>query len=129
MSLWSMLAAPLIAGNDLRDMTPAIHDILMNKEVIAIDQDPDGKQATRISKSGDQEIWARPLAGGAFAVALFNRAKDDAKMTVKWSDVGIKDKLGKARDAWSHSDVKISGSDYSATVPGHGVVLLRVFAK
>src|SRR5256885_14065103 len=70
MSLWSMLAAPLIAGNDLRDMTPAIHDILTNKEVIAIDQDRDGKQAKRISQSADQEIWARPLSGGGPAVRL-----------------------------------------------------------
>src|SRR5947208_2383727 len=122
LSLWSMLAAPLIAGNDLRDMSPAIHEILINKEVIAIDQDRDGKQATRISKSGDQEIWARPLAGGAYAVALFNRAKEDAKMTIKWSDIGIAGKPAKARELWSHSDVQISGSDYSTTVPGHGVV-------
>jgi len=126
MSLWSMLAAPLIAGNDLRDMTPAIHDILTNKEVIAIDQDADGKQATRISQSGDQEVWARPLSGGAYAVALFNRASDDVKMNVKWSDAGIKEKPRKARDLWTRSDVKITGEDYSATVPGHGVVLLRV---
>ena len=129
MTLWSMLAAPLIAGNDLRDMTPAIHDILMNKEVIAIDQDLEGKQATRVSKSGDQEIWTRQLSGGAYAVALFNRAKDDAKMTVKWSEVGIKGTPGKVRDVWAHSDVKTSGGNYSATVPGHGTILLRVTAK
>src|SRR5438874_2550152 len=107
MSLWSMLAAPLIAGNDLRDMTPAIHDILTNKEVIAIDQDPAGKQATRISKSGDQEIWIRPLSGGAQAVALFNRTKDDAKMTLKWSDLGITSKPKRVRDLWAHSNVNV----------------------
>src|SRR3954470_21465841 len=129
MSLWSMLAAPLIAGNDLRDMTPAIHDILTNKEVIAIDQDADGKQAKRIWQSGDQEIWTRPLSGGAQAVALFNRAKDDAKMTIKWSDMGINKTPKKVRDLWAHSDLKVNGADYSATVPGHGVLLLRVAAK
>src|SRR3954470_19749594 len=129
MSLWSMLAAPLIAGNDLRDMTPAIHDILTNKEVIAIDQDADGKQAKRIWQSGDQEIWTRPLSGGAQAVALFNRAKDDAKMTIKWSDMGINKTPKRVRDLWAHSDLKVNGADYSATVPGHGVLLLRVAAK
>ena len=67
MSLWSMLSAPLIAGNDLRDMTPAIHDILTNREVVAIDQDKDGKQATRTSKSEDQEIWVNQLADGGQA--------------------------------------------------------------
>src|SRR5207248_3587474 len=71
MSLWSMLAAPLLAGNDLRTMTPAIHDILTNAEVIAIDQDRAGKQGRRAWKSGDVEIWTRPLADGSFAVAAF----------------------------------------------------------
>ncbi|HWC16830.1 MAG TPA: glycoside hydrolase family 27 protein, partial [Terriglobales bacterium] len=126
MSLWSMLAAPLIAGNDIRDMTPAIHDILTNKEVIAIDQDSEGKQAKRISQNGDQEIWARPLSGGAQAVALFNRAQNDAQMTVKWSDLGQKSAPKKARDLWSHADVKVNKADYSVSVPGHGVVLLRL---
>ena len=129
MSLWSMLAAPLIAGNDLRDMTPAIHDILTNKEVIAIDQDVNGKQATRLSKSGDQEIWARQLSGGDYAVALFNRAKNAAEMTVKWSGVGIKGRPVKVRDVWAHSDVKTSGTGYAATVPGHGTIFLRVSTK
>src|SRR5436309_3639413 len=71
MTLWSMLAAPLIAGNDLRDMSKSIHDILTNAEVIAIDQDKAGKQGRRVSKSGDQEIWVRQLERGAHAVALF----------------------------------------------------------
>jgi alpha-galactosidase len=129
MSLWSMLAAPLIAGNDLRSMTPAIHDILTNKEVIAIDQDPDGKQAKRVWKSGDQEIWLRPLAGGGWAIALFNRAKDDAQMAVRWSDLGITSAPVKARDLWAHSDIRMNGDSYLAAVPGHGVLLLRVAGK
>ena len=73
MSLWSILAAPLLAGNDLRSMSPEILAILTNREVIAIDQDKEGKQGKRVWKSGDQEIWARPLSGGEQAVALFNR--------------------------------------------------------
>ena len=129
MSLWSMLAAPLIAGNDLRSMTPEIHDMLTNRGVIAIDQDPDGKQAKRVSQSGEQEIWTRPLAGGAWAVALFNRAKDDAQMTVKWIDLGMSKAPGRARDLWTHADVKLTGDSYSTTVQGHGVVLLRLSAK
>src|SRR5205823_12572869 len=73
MSLWSILAAPLLAGNDLRNMTPAILEILTNREVIAVNQDKDGKQGRRIAKSGDQEVWARPLFGGGLAIGLFNR--------------------------------------------------------
>jgi alpha-galactosidase len=119
-----MLAAPLIAGNDIRTMTPNIKEILMNRDVIAIDQDKDGKQAKRIAKNGDQEVWARPLAGGAHAVALFNRGAETAKVTVKWSDAGIKPK--KATELWTRSAVTVTGPEYTADVPSHGVVLLRV---
>jgi len=124
MTLWSMLAAPLIAGNDVRTMTPSIKEILTNPDVIAIDQDQEGKQAKRISKTGDQEVWERSLAGGAHAVALFNRGAEAAKVTVKWSDAGIKPK--KATELWTHSAAQVSGPEYTADVPSHGVVLLRV---
>ena len=100
-----MLAAPLIAGNDVRDMSDFIKAILLNREVIAIDQDRAGKQATREWKGGDQEIWTRPLAGGDTAVAMFNRGKDDASMTVKWADVGFKKSPTRARDLWLHKDI------------------------
>ncbi|MDQ2901547.1 MAG: glycoside hydrolase family 27 protein [Acidobacteriota bacterium] len=126
MSLWSMLAAPLLAGNDLRDVQKPIMEILTNRDVIAVDQDKEGKQGKRVSKSGEQEVWARPLAGGAYAVALFNRAADEAKVTVKWVDAGVNGTPSSARDLWSHADVKLGGPEYSATVPGHGVVMLRV---
>ncbi len=125
MSLWSMLAAPLLAGNDLRDMTQSIKDILMNREVIAIDQDPAGRQGKRLSQTGDQEVWVRDLAGGAKAIALFNRGGDAARITVKWADMGV-DPGATARDLWAHADVKLSGPGYSATVASHGVVLLKV---
>jgi alpha-galactosidase len=74
LSLWAMLAAPLLAGNDLRQMPPETLAILTNREVIAVDQDKLGKQGSRAWKSGDQEIWTRLLSGGAMAVAIFNRA-------------------------------------------------------
>jgi alpha-galactosidase len=125
-SLWSLLAAPLIAGNDLRTMTPAIKEILMNREVIAIDQDREGKQGKRLSRSDDQEVWVRQLTGGALAVALFNRSADSATMTVTWADLALKKTPRHVRDLWTHSDIKAHGSNYSATVPGHGVVMLRV---
>jgi len=127
MSLWSMLAAPLIAGNDLRSMTQGIKDILMNREVIAIDQDPLGKQGTRLSQPGEQEIWVRHLAGGARAVALFNKAGDRAKMTVQWKDIGSAPKH--ARDLWAHADVPLNGNQWTTDVPSHGVVLLRIDSK
>jgi len=126
MSLWSILAAPLLAGNDLRNMTPAILEILTNREVIAINQDKDGKQGRRITKSGDQEVWARPLSGGAQAIGLFNRGGSPAKITVNWPDMGLKTAPSRARDLWAHSDLKLDSAEYSVTVPAHGVVMLRV---
>jgi alpha-galactosidase len=126
MSLWSILAAPLLAGNDLREMTPEIKAIVMNSDVIAIDQDKKGVQGKRLSKSGDQEIWTRPLADGGQAVALFNRGGDAAGMSVKWSDLGYSKAPKKFRDLWTHQDVKTDSAEYTATVPSHGVVMLRV---
>ena len=125
MSLWAILAAPLLAGNDLRTMSPGIHQILTNREVIAVNQDKEGKQGKQVWKSGDQEIWTRPLSDGATAVAFFNRGKDEAKISVKWVDLGVVKKKA-ARDLWLSQDVDVQGPEYSTTVPGHGVVMLRV---
>ena len=131
MSLWSMLAAPLLAGNDLRTMTPAIHDILTNREVIAIDQDSLGRQATRVWDSGDsasvrREIWTRPLARGGTAVAVFNRGTDSTQVAVDFAKLGVDVRRKTVRDVWSHARVRVRGTQYAAVVPGHGVVLLVV---
>jgi alpha-galactosidase len=126
MSLWSILAAPLLAGNDLRTMAPDIREILTNHEVIAIDQDEAGKQGRQIAKSGEQEIWAKPLHDGGQAIGIFNRGGEPAKIAVKWSELGLKSAPRRARDLWEHNDVKVKGSEFSAMVPAHGVVMLRV---
>jgi alpha-galactosidase len=126
MSLWSMLAAPLLAGNDLRHVEPSIMEILANRDVIAIDQDPAGQPAQCAWKSGEQEIWVRPFADGSRAVALFNRAADSAKITAKWADLGFVSPPPHARDLWLHHDVTLDGPEYSAMVPGHGVAFLHV---
>ena len=124
MSLWAMLAAPLLAGNDLRSMTPAVLEILTNREVIAVDQDKDGKQGKQVWKSGDQEVWLRPLSGVGQAIAFFNRAKEPATIKIRWEDIGVK-KAARLRDLWLHQDLPWPGPEYSATVPGHGVAMLR----
>jgi alpha-galactosidase len=126
MSLWSILAAPMLAGNDLRSMTPAITEILTNREIIAVNQDKDGRQGRRIAKSADQEVWARQLSGDAQAIGLFNRDGAPAKITVKWPDLGLKTAPSRARDLWTHSELKLDGAEYSVIVPAHGVVMLRV---
>jgi alpha-galactosidase len=125
MSLWSLLAAPLLAGNDLREMSNETREILLNKEVIAIDQDPLGKQATRVSKDGDLEVWARPLADGSEAIGLFNRGASAAKVTARNSDLHLSGSY-KVRDLWAHADRGSFKDEFSAEVPSHGVVLIRL---
>jgi len=106
-------------------MTPTIHDILTNREVIAVDQDKEGKQGRRISKSGDQEIWSRNLAGNAQAVALFNRAPA-ATNHLKVGRSSLTSAPTYVRDLWSHTDVTPTIAEFSANRAPHGVVLLRV---
>ncbi len=128
MSLWALVAAPLLAGNDVRTMTDVTKSILLNKEVIAVDQDPLGKQASPV-KNGDVETWVKPLADGSVAVGVVNLGAAAAQATVKAGDLGLSGKVKKARDLWAHSDVKFVDGVYSATVPSHGVLMLRVSAK
>ncbi len=125
MSLWAILAAPLLAGNDLSKMDASTKSILMNKEVIAVDQDSLGKQGNRVSVTGPFEIWMKPLQGGAKAVALFNRSTQAHPITVQLASVGFNG-AAHARDLWLHKDLGTVHGSYSATVPGHGVVLLRL---
>jgi alpha-galactosidase len=125
-TMWAMLAAPLIAGNDLRHMSEETKTILLNADVIAIDQDPLGKQATRIRDDGDQEVWARPLADGGEAVALLNRGKAPAKIKVSWSEALPKGGASTMTDLWTHKASPVQPEGYEATVPPHGVVAFRI---
>jgi alpha-galactosidase len=125
LSLWAMIASPLIAGNDLRNMTPEIHDILTNKEVIAVDQDKLGAGGRQIAKNGETEVWMKPLDRGATAIALFNRGEAETDVAVKWPDAGLKGKPA-VRDLWAHTDLGRKTDGFSAKVPPHGVVMIRV---
>jgi alpha-galactosidase len=126
-SLWCLLAAPLMAGNDVRNMTPAIKAILTNKEVIAVDQDPLGKEGTRVWKDGDREVWAKQLKGGSRAVILLNRGAAEAQISADWEPLGYPEHLTAAvRDLWAHRDLGNFTGKYSASVPAHGVVMVSV---
>jgi alpha-galactosidase len=128
-SLWSILAAPLIATNDLRSMSPEILSILTNPEVIAVDQDPLGSQGTRVKADHELEIWARPLADGGKAVVLFNRSGAEAKIGVRWTEIGFAETDAPAvRDLWKHRDLGKLAKGYSAWVPSHGVAMFKVAA-
>ena len=127
MSLWSMLAAPLIAGNDLRTMTDETKSILMNAEVIAVDQDPAAKPVEMVAHEGTTEVLMRPMADGSVVIGLYNRGSEAVPVGFQWKQIpSAQAKHGTVRDLWKHEDVKISGNGYSTTVPIHGVVLLRV---
>jgi alpha-galactosidase len=125
MSLWALLAAPLLAGNDLRSMSAETLSILTNRGVIAIDQDPLGSQAHRVRANGDSEVWTRPLASGSRAVGLFNRGAAPARIEVRWAEIGFSG-THKVHDVWSAADEGAHESGYAVDVEPHGVALLRV---
>jgi len=127
MSLWALTAAPLLAGNDIRTMTDVTRSILLNKEVIAVDQDRLGKQASPV-KNGNVETWAKPLKDGSVAVGVVNLDSSPSTATVKVSDLPLKGSVRSARDLWMHKGVKLANGEYSATLPAHGVLLLRISA-
>jgi alpha-galactosidase len=124
-SLWAMIAAPLIAGNDVRRMSPDIVGILLNKEVIAVDQDALGTGGKRVSIAGDIEVWEKKLASGEVAVAVFNRGSQQMSAVMPWNALGI-DKSYEARDLWAHTDVGSALDISSQLVPAHGVVMFRL---
>jgi alpha-galactosidase len=126
-SLWAMLAAPLIAGNDLRDIRPEIHDILTNKEVIAVDQDSLGREGERVWKNGDLEVWAKQLRDGSRAVILLNRGSVEAEISANWEDLGYPSRVSASvRDLWQHKDLGKFTGKFSAPVTSHGVVMVTV---
>ena len=126
MSLWCLLAAPLLAGNDLTKMTPETKEILLNKEVIAIDQDPAGKAADRIYAEGHLEVWARGLADGSRAVGIFNRNDVPLTLSLGMDRLSLPNGATQIHDLWKHSDVPNPGRTFEALVPPHGVILLRI---
>ena len=126
-SLWCILAAPLIAGNDLDTMKPEIADILMNKEVIAVDQDALGKQGKRVRHENDQDIFVKPLQDGSVAVVMVNRGKEAQTIALNWADAGLAaDKSVAVRDLWQHKDLGKLRGKFSATVGSHAVVMVTV---
>jgi len=126
-SLWAMLAAPLIAGNDLAAMDPDTRRILTNGDVIAVDQDALGQQARRVWKQGEHEIWARPLQGGEHAVVLFNRGKAASELRVDWDLLNLPTGLkADVKDLWSKKVSKNVRGGYGGVVAPHGVIMVRV---
>jgi alpha-galactosidase len=129
-TMWALMAAPLIAGNDLRNMSQSTIDILTAPEVIAVNQDPLGVQgvlAGAIVGTRQPEVWYKILTGdNVRAVALLNRSDRTADITVKWIDIGLPSGPASVRDLWQRRDAGMFENSYTAAVPSHGVVLVRI---
>ena len=126
-SLWALMAAPLMAGNDVRAMSPETRAILLNAEVIAVDQDSLGVQGMLVAENApDLQVWAKRLADGSRAVVLLNRSGLASAMTATWWRIGLPGGPARVRDLWAHADRGTFTEKYSATVPPHGVVMVRV---
>jgi alpha-galactosidase len=125
MSLWVLLAAPLLAGNDLSKMTDEDKSLLMNKDAIAIDQDPLGKQGDRLYESGDLDVWTKPLSGGRVAVGLFNRSWSVRDVSVDLAAIGFKHGA-QVRDVWKQKDLGRRSGIITDTLVKHGATLLIV---
>jgi alpha-galactosidase len=126
MSLWAIFAAPLLAGNDVRGMTSDIRSILLNKEVIAVDQDAMGVQGHRADRTGDIDYYARPLDSGDMALVVVNRGDAAASLKLPWSEIHIAGGT-KVRDLWKHDDFT-AHADQTFTIPPHGSLMFRLKA-
>jgi Alpha galactosidase A/Alpha galactosidase C-terminal beta sandwich domain len=126
LALWAISGAPLLAGNKLDSMSAETKGVLTNSEVIAIDQDPLGKQGTKVSDSGGQQVYSKVLAGtGRRAVLLLNRSASTAMLTVRFADIGL-GASASVRDVWAASDLGMKTTSYSASVASNDSVLLLV---
>ncbi len=125
LSMWSILAAPLMISDDLTRIGPASLAAVQNSEVIAIDQDPGGVQGTLLSTAGNGQVWVKPLIDGSRAVALLNRGSDATRIDTSAARVGLPRAWSYTlRNVWSHRASSTPGP-ISAEVPGDGTVLLR----
>jgi len=128
MSLWCLLAAPLIVGADLAHLKPSALSILTNPEVIAVDQDALGMQGYRVAQEGPLEVWVKPLTGGRKAVGLFNRELGTMAVTVYFRDIRV-GADARLRDLWARKDLGRFHEKYTANVAGHGVVMVQVTSE
>jgi alpha-galactosidase len=126
-SFWALFAAPLMAGNDLQRMSKETLEILTNREVIAVDQDPLGMQGRKVRDNGPQEVWMKPLADGSRAVILFNRGNEAGDIAVAWEEIGLAP-AGRAtvRDLWKKTDMGSFAGSFKGMVEPHDVLMLSI---
>ena len=136
-SMWCMLAAPLISGNDLRNMSKETADILLNKDVIAVDQDKPGIEGFQYSSDSILEVWFKPLADGDWAMCVLNRSTRPQKVRFDWKHKKVSDELSRreagfdktvyrVRDLWTKKGLGTTEETLNAELPGHDVLMLRL---
>jgi alpha-galactosidase len=128
MSLWALVAAPLIFSGDMTRLDEFTLNVLTNDEIIDIDQDPLGKPGYRISKTGDLEVWKRELEDGSVAVGLFNRGEEPATVSVDWNVLGLNGRQN-VRDLWRQQDIGTFDTGFAGEVGRHGVMMLRLYSS
>ena len=124
-SLWCLLSAPLLIGCDMEKLDEFTLSLLNNDEVLEIDQDTLGRQATQVSGQGDLKVYAKPLDDGSWAVGLFNTGQESATASVLWAELKLSGSQ-RARDLWRQRDLGAFNDKFDAAVPSHGVVLIKV---
>lgn len=127
MSLWCLLAAPLLLGNDLTKIDEFTHNLLCNDEVIAVNQDLLGRMATCVANEGDTRVYAKEMADGSLAVGLFNVGDETLPVSITWSQLKLTVPQ-QVRDLWRQQDLGVQTNGYAAAIPRHGCALLRVAA-
>lgn len=125
-SLWSLLAAPLLIGCDISQLDDFTLNLLTNAEVIAVNQDVLGKQAERLVEDGDKQVWVKPLEDGTYAIGIFNLGLEDTVMEVKWSDLGLPESVN-VRDIWRQKDLGSFNGTFREKIPAHGVILIKTY--
>ena len=127
-SLWSLLSAPLIFSGDITRLDPFTFNLLTNDEIVALDQDPLGKQGYRVKKAGDFEIWKKELEDGSIAVGLFNLNSYPSKIILNLNDLNLTGSYT-IRDLWRKKDLGVFNKSFETVVYGHGVVMLKITKK
>ncbi|NQT82742.1 discoidin domain-containing protein [bacterium] len=125
-SLWCVISAPLILGNDVRDMYSYVKHILGNTEAIAVNQDNAFNDQKLVATRPDcSEVWAKPLEGGAKAVVLFNKTDARATLSVSWDEIGLPPGVAQVRDLWEHTNLGTFTDTHAASVPSHGCAFVK----
>ena len=120
-----MLAAPLLLGCDLAQLDDFTLAVISNPEVIEVDQDPLGVQASRVSENGEHQVWARPLRDGGMAVGLFNLGEAEATITADWKTLALEGERS-VRNLWTRCDEGVFDGAYTTPVPPHGAVMVKI---